>query len=220
MIKFWDDISRALSVVGIIFLGGMAGYVLAYFLAPDYTSLGFQLGAMGVAGVLLYHSWMMKVPPIPLPRAVQDAIIAEIPDGRGDIYELGCGFGHLAVALARVFPHRRIVAIEYSIIPFMVAWTWGKISRCRNIAVKRGDFLSMDLSDAVAITSYLYPPLMPHVGDWLQSQCTQPQILLNVNFPIPDLTPDKVLTVPRLASKMPDQIFVYRFDPKPKSYDE
>lgn len=209
-----SDILRALFPLLLLAMGWMVGWLLAYFTYPAYADLLGLVGFAMIAAILFYHSWMMKVPPIPLPHAVQRAIIAAIPDGIGEIYELGCGFGHLAMALARAFPGRRIVAIEYSIIPFCVAWLWVKICGYRNITVRRGDFLSMDLRDAAVMTSYLYPPLMPHVRDWLQNNCIRPQLLLNVNFPIPDMPPKQIIQVDRIGSPIPDEVFIYEFKPR------
>ncbi len=160
--------------------------------------------------ILYRHSWLGRVPPIPLRVTTRRALIALIPPGDAPIYELGCGFGFLAIALARAFPTRTIIAIEYSPLPFAVAWLWAWLGGYKNLRVLRGDFLAMPIPAGAVCTSYLYPALMPPLRDHLCAQ-TGAITLLNVNFPIPDMPPTHTITVPRRDTPVPDEILVYVF---------
>ena len=160
--------------------------------------------------ILYRYSWLGRVPPIPLRATTRRALLDFIPPGNGPIYELGCGFGFLAVALARAFPDRTIVAIEYSPLPFAVAWLWARLGGYKNLRVWRGDFLAVTIPAGAVCTSYLYPALMPPLRDHLRGQMG-PIALLNVNFPIPDMHPMHSITVPRRDTPVPDEILVYGF---------
>ncbi len=168
------------------------------------------LCAIITIAALYHHSWLGRVPPIPLRVTTRRALIALIPPGNGPIYELGCGFGFLAINLARTFPARPIVAIEYSPLPFAVAWLWARVGGYKNLRVWRGDFLATPIPAGAVCTSYLYPALMPPLRDHLRAQMG-PITLLNVNFPIPDMHPTHSITVPRRDTPMPDEILVYGF---------
>ena len=95
------------------------------------------------------------------------------------IYELGCGWGSLVVALARAFPEARIRGIEMSPLPY-----WTARFRTRhfaNVQLHRGDFFKFDVRDAQAITCYLMIKPMQKLADFLDSR-------LNPGTPVVSLT--------------------------------
>lgn len=188
---------------------GLIGAFLISLFRPDFMALGFWFTALCAAFFFYRHSWLYKVPPIPMPDAVQRGIIAEIPVGDSTICELGSGFGGTAIALARALPNRQIVGIEISPVPFLIGYLRAKLSGLSNLKMIFDDFLQSDLGFAPVLTSYLYPPLMTPLGDKLREGGAA-HILLNVNFPIISETPQKIITVPR-QGEMADQIFIYEF---------
>lgn len=117
------------------------------------------LALIGVLGVLsiAYHYARTGVPPVSSPaREIADvlALLAEarLPEG-ATIYELGCGSGALAAAIARAFPKARVVGVEVSPIP-----SWLARLRTRglaNVTIVREDYARTDLSGAGAVTAYL-----------------------------------------------------------------
>jgi cyclopropane fatty-acyl-phospholipid synthase-like methyltransferase len=81
------------------------------------------------------------------------------------VYELGCGWGMLVVALARAFPHARIRGIEMSPLPYWVARL--RTRNMPNVVLRRGDFYDADLRDADAVTCYLMTQRMPKLASFL-----------------------------------------------------
>ncbi|MBN3727395.1 SAM-dependent methyltransferase [Burkholderia sp. Ac-20379] len=69
------------------------------------------------------------------------------------VYELGSGWGSLAIALARAFPQAEIRGIELSPLPYWVSRL--RARTLTNLTLRRANFLDCDLSDAHAVTCYL-----------------------------------------------------------------
>ncbi len=123
--------------------------------------LGLAIAAVGVvfgvAVLLLIFYVASGAPPVPAkPSEVADAVALLKEAGLSDgarVYELGCGWGTLAVAVARAFPKARVVGVEMSPIPYAVAAA--RAWRIPNLKVHRADFHDMSLKDADAVTCYL-----------------------------------------------------------------
>jgi hypothetical protein len=83
----------------------------------------------------------------------------------GVIYDLGCGWGALVMALARGFPQGQIRGIEMSPVPYWVARF--RTRNVSNVRLHRGSFYRADLRDADAITCYLLTKPMLRLGGFL-----------------------------------------------------
>lgn len=106
---------------------------------------------------LVLYQLRTGVPPLSSSaRAAEDvvALLGQAGLARGAvIYELGSGWGSLAIALARAFPQAEIRGIELSPLPYWVSRF--RARKLTNLALRRADFLDCDLSDAHAVTCYL-----------------------------------------------------------------
>ncbi len=126
--------------------------------------------AIAGASILVFQG-LTGVPPMSSNAAEAADVItllrrAGLPKG-SVVYELGSGWGSLAVALAHAFPDAQIRGIEISPLPY-----W--ISRLRarglaNLTLARGDFYTWDLSDADAVTCYLMIKPMPRLAGFLDT---------------------------------------------------
>ncbi len=121
------------------------------------------LAGLAVASVLLGYL-RSGAPPVPSTRAERADVVAmlreaSLPDA-ARIYELGCGWGGLARALARAFPAARVVGIERSPVPWLVAWL--RARTLPNLEVRFQNFLLTPLDDADALACYLMiRPMLP-----------------------------------------------------------
>src|SRR5687768_13432770 len=74
--------------------------------------------------VSIFH-WTTGVTPAPTKAAESADVVALLKQvalvEQPIIYELGCGWGSLAIALAKAFPHAQIRGIELSPLPYWVA---------------------------------------------------------------------------------------------------
>ncbi|MEE8407983.1 MAG: class I SAM-dependent methyltransferase [Myxococcota bacterium] len=117
-----------------------------------------SVGIVSVAIILLLGYYVRTgAPPVPAkPSEVADVVALLKEAGLSDgacVYELGCGWGTLAVAVARAFPKTRVIGVEMSPIPHAVAAT--RARRIPNLEVRRADFHRISLKDADAVTCYL-----------------------------------------------------------------
>ncbi|HEX4184190.1 MAG TPA: class I SAM-dependent methyltransferase [Caulobacteraceae bacterium] len=81
------------------------------------------------------------------------------------VYELGCGWGTLVLALARAFPTAQIRGIELSPLPYWVARF--RTRHLPNVTLRRANFYNCDLTDADAVTCYLMIGRMPKLAAFL-----------------------------------------------------
>jgi hypothetical protein len=123
--------------------------------------------AMGVS--LLIFQGITGVPPMSSSTSEAADVVsllkqAGVADG-AIVYDLGCGWGSLVIALARAFPNAWIRGIEMSPLPYWVARF--RTRKMANVFLQRGNFYAFDLRDAEAVTCYLMIKPMPKLADFL-----------------------------------------------------
>jgi hypothetical protein len=139
--------------------------------------LGLGLSVLIVQGIT-------GVPPHPSSRGEAADVIALLKQAtlpeQAVIYELGCGWGSLAIALARAFPTARIRGIEMSPLPYWVARF--RTRNMLNVSLQRGNFYACDLQDASAVTCYLMIKPMPKLAGFLDSQLQPGTSVVSLTF--------------------------------------
>jgi len=135
----------------------------------DPFSLLALLIVLALCLSLLVFQGMTGVPPLSSNAAEAADVVALLRQaGLADqaiIYELGCGWGSLVIALARAFPHAQIRGIEMSPFPYWVARL--RTRNTPNVLLHRGNFYDRDLTDAQAVTCYLMIKSMPKLAGFL-----------------------------------------------------
>lgn len=112
-----------------------------------------------------------KVPPMPTSAPVKRVMFSMMPAHiNGTVYELGAGWGGLAVALARRYPDRPVIAVEISPLPWLVSRLRARLSGLKNLTVRYGDALKLDLADAGLIVCYLCPDVMAPLQEKLAAE--------------------------------------------------
>ncbi len=96
------------------------------------------------------------------------------------VYELGSGWGSLAIALARAFPEAHIQGIEISPVPYWVS----RIRTCNmsNVLLRRDNFYDCDLADAQAVTCYLMIKPMPKLAGFLDRMLKPGTPVVSLSF--------------------------------------
>jgi hypothetical protein len=118
--------------------------------------------------VLAFH-WVTGVPPMPARASEAADVVALLKQARiaeqAIVYELGCGWGSLVIALAKAFPQAQIKGVELSPFPYWVARF--RTRNMPNVRLQRDNFYQCDISDADAVACYLMIKPMPKLAAFL-----------------------------------------------------
>ena len=148
----------------------------------------------------------LGVSPMPTSSRVKDKMLAQIPSGtEGTILELGAGGGTVSFAAAKMFPQCKVLGVEYSPFPFLIA-------RLRqiflpNLSFIRKDFFDISLTDASIVLCYLSNPLMSKLKEKFENELPSGALIISSTFFIPDWKPEKTID---LEGCWKTRIFVYR----------
>lgn len=104
-----------------------------------------------------------------------------------DFLDLGAGIGSIVVPLARRFPRVRFVAIENSVIPWLVGWA--RTRALANCEWRWGSLWAIDLRPFDLIYAYLSPAVMQPLGKRLAAEMKPGGLFVSNSFEIPDLVP-------------------------------
>ena len=160
------------------------------------TALAILLAGLACAGLIAVYTVLLDSPPLPSGGAARAGLVALIPPDLpdGQVYELGCGWGDLALDLAKAMPERRVVAVEASPLPWLVA-KLRALGR-KNLSVRWGRIEALDLSDAALVAAYLGPKPMTRLSDKLRTELPPQSVFLSNGFALADLTPERTVNLP------------------------
>jgi SAM-dependent methyltransferase len=140
-------------------------------------------------------------PPIPTSPRTRRRMIEAIrklrPAGAtgGLILDPGCGFGGLALALARAFPEGEVVGIDLQPLPLLVAQLRARLLGLRNVTFRRGNLFKEDYRGVQVIACYLFGNVMEQLcAKWdteLQDGC----VVVSNLHPMPHWPPVEVISV-------------------------
>ena len=108
------------------------------------------LTIIGLAGFsVVWFALKIGISPMPSSAKAKRAILtASEAAAEGIIIELGSGWGTLIFALARKYPHRRVIGYEISWLPWLYTYLYKSIFRLHHVEIYRQKFLTADLSSA------------------------------------------------------------------------
>lgn len=118
------------------------------------------------------------------------------------IYELGAGWGTLALAAARACPEAQVIGYDLAPVPLMVARLHAFFGRVRNVRFMCRDFFTQDLSDADIILTYLTENLMNELGVKISCETKPGTVLICNTFGIHGWTPVQVDTGQNFVLKL------------------
>lgn len=165
--------------------------------------IGLLLGG----ALILVYAVRTGVPPMPTGPTVRRAMFDFLPDRvDGVVYDLGSGWGGMAVALAERYPDNRVIGIELSPLP----WLWSRLrlglQPRPNLTFKRADFLKQPLGDAGALTCYLMIGAMTPLAAKLARELKPGAVIVSNAFALRGWEPEKVAIVRDAGSA-----WVYRY---------
>jgi len=132
----------------------------------------FFLGCLACCGSIVIYSLLLGISPMPSSKKAKEAILKLLPKKMAGetIYELGSGWGGLALKLAKLHPDARVVAYERSPIPYFVSIARKHLLRRNNLTILRKNFFGQNLTDAKAVVCYLFPKAMRQLSRKLQKE--------------------------------------------------
>ncbi len=159
---------------------------------------------------ILWYSWRYGITPTPTSSKVRRAVLKALPFSvEGKIVELGSGWGHLTLALAKRYSKHPIDAYEISLIPFLISWLLIRWKKLRWVHLFRKDFFQVSLSDSGLIVCYLYPGAMQRLKEKFTEELKPGTLILTHTFAIPGWTPIQKVYVDDLYHT---PVFIYRMD--------
>jgi hypothetical protein len=122
------------------------------------------------------------------------------------VYELGCGKAGFLRAIEEKYPRARLVGIENSLWPYLLARLQKVLSKSK-MELRKGDLFKADIKDADVIYCYLINTMMPRVGEKVKGECKPGTLIVSYIFSIPGWTPEKDVEV---KEKPGEKIHFYR----------
>jgi len=125
---------------------------IIFFLGLSFSSLALSAAKNGIT-------------PTPSSKQAIQSMLAYVPADAELIYELGCGFGGLGLAAAKAFPEAKVIGLENSFFPFVVAHFRQKISRVKNLKIIKRDFYVADFNALADIPKESYEDIVMHLQE-------------------------------------------------------
>lgn len=161
------------------------------------------------AGSIIIHSLINGISPMPsspkMTRALLD-VLQEL-DITGNVYELGSGWGTLALAVAGQFPGCMVKAWENSPVPWLFSTALKSITRKKNINFIRQDLFKAPLSEADVIITYLHPKAMEKLKLKFESELKKNTLIISNTFAVRGWKPEKIYQMKDIYRS---RIYVYR----------
>ncbi len=164
-------------------------------------------GALVVIALVFVTTLSTGASPTPTSPRVRQTMMTllpkRLPTQDGVIYELGSGWGGLALALARRYPSHAVVGIEASLIPWLVARLRFAVTGPANLSLRRGDFMAGALADATLVSCYLPPEATERLREKLEAELRPGALVVANTFAIRPWRPLDEVTAPDIyASKV------------------
>lgn len=159
--------------------------------------------ALVASCLIIVDTIRLGISPMPTSRKVRKSLFSMLPTKFDKtIYELGSGFGFLALKLARRYPNAKVVAFEKAVIPCLVSKFRSLF--VKNLTVYYEDFFQVDLTKADLLISYLFPGAMKRLAKkHMHGE------LFSHTFRLPGFKPSQVVKSHDLYHT---EIFRYSFD--------
>lgn len=157
----------------------------------------FVLGVSIVFLMLEYYYQKTKVTAVSsLPwmrKAILKVLKEEVYNHRSDspkvIYEMGSGWGPLAIDAAKTFPEAHIIGLELSPLPLWFSIARAKIFGHKNISFKLQDFFKEDLRDADIILLYMLKPILIKLKPKFKEELKPGTLIISNTFEIEGWSP-------------------------------
>lgn len=178
------------------------------FAALPGTEAAILVIMLSAGLLILIFTVITGVPPMSTHRLVMPVMFDMIPKDTSPkvAYDLGCGWGKLAFALADQYPDARVIGIELSPLPWLFCKARALIKPRKNLEIRYGNFLKMPFRDADLIFCYLMIGAMRRLSDKLDREARGGTLIIANSFALQDWIPEDVQIVRGAMSA-----WVYRY---------
>jgi len=150
--------------------------------------------ALVMIALIVWSSVRTGSPPTPTSPSVRRAMMTVLPDrlpgkDAASIVELGSGWGGVAFALARRYPHHSVIGYEVSFLPWAVSRLRLLVQPQTNLHFRNADFMRVDLSGVALSICYLMPVSMARLANKLSGEMPAGALVLSNTFAIPGWQP-------------------------------
>ena len=138
-----------------------------------------------LALTLLIAFWAVRngIGPSPTTERQKVAIFAALPDQvSGNIFDLGSGWGGLAVALARRYPQCTVIGVENSPVPLLFSRVLRLLAGPSNLRYHWRDIVDEPLENAALIVCYLHTGAMKKLQPKLERELHGDTVIVSNTF--------------------------------------
>jgi len=114
-------------------------------------------------------------------------------DNNKKVIELGCGKAGFLRTLAKKFPNTKLIGIEYSFLPWIIAKIQLNLGKYNNIKIIRENIFKTNISQANLIYCYLNIKMMRNLENKFKKECKKGTQIISYLFKLPNLKPRKVI---------------------------
>jgi hypothetical protein len=170
-----------------------------YPLLPMITTIPLILLICALCS-LVYWTLRTGISPMPTSAKAKACFLHILPPLKapGNIYELGSGWGTLALALAKHYPEHTVIGYELSPIPYLVTKLRAKLQNLKNLKLKRKDYHLESWDGAQLVVCYLYPKAMEKLKAEFHIKLRPGTWVISNTFAIPGWIPYHTYEVPDL----------------------
>ncbi len=159
---------------------------------------GFEAGilifSVFVAVSVIFFTLRTGISPMPSSMSARRAMLKLVKEEEaGTLYELGSGWGGLAVSLARRFPESRVIGYELSPVPLAYSILVARFLQLRNLTYRRTDFQNTTFEDDAHLFCYLFPGGMESLAQKLNNTQNGPVTIISHTFRLPGFEPDETI---------------------------
>lgn len=148
-------------------------------------------------GSIIWYTLRTGISPMPSSRKARKTMHRLMPSRMvGTIYELGSGWGGVAIAMAKKYPEHKVIGYELSPLPLALARARARIGGYRNLAFRQADYMTADLRDAGLVVCYLFPEGMKALSEKFTRELPDGTTVVSNTFRLPGWQPDETVTVP------------------------
>ncbi len=124
------------------------------------------------------------------------------------LFELGSGFGTLALAAAKECPQMSVVGYEISPVPLFFSRLRAFLSGYKNVKFVSEDMFKADFSKGDVFLTYLTMPLMADLKPKFDAELKPGAIVICNTFHVPGWTPVREETIQNFVYTL--KVFTYR----------